>query len=232
MKFHSKERRIMNIFDKIREKVKFEDELPAEMLDSFKYNNYACPFCGHESFRIYNNRMAKCHSDGCKWSGDVTQFYADKRNISKDVAVKELCLKYDIDYDRNYESLVNDATYILTAKNYDDFYGLASNTEIINEYKFHRGSFNKIWSLNHFDEEGQYVSKDFYYKAMVAIRNHLPWDEIEFFLPTPKVIHALKKKIKQESVHYFKDKFDELSLLKLIGKQQRKARRAREALYG
>jgi hypothetical protein len=55
-----------------------------------RYELYKCPFCGHMSFKVYDDARAYCHTETCKWSGSATNLYAEVKGMEQKDALLEL----------------------------------------------------------------------------------------------------------------------------------------------
>jgi len=219
----------MGIFETIKEKASIAYEF--DIQHTLRYGTYDCPLCGRHSFSIYEDGGSHCHSDDCGLTGDVIILYEKIHNVDRAEAVRELCIKYNIQIEHTVKTdgnkftrLKDDMVFLLSCNYYDCFRGTKSNRVIANEYGLHQGSFDKVWNRKFLEERGQDISTNFYYKAMKAIRSYFSDKELSLFRPDARLVKRMEIQVEREAFLKFGDHFDELSLFRLTRKLSKKAR--------
>lgn len=170
--------------------------------------NYHCPFCNKDSFTIYPDQKAYCHT--CEWSGDVLKFYQDTKQVSKEQAYKELGVAFGQNkvklksqtYQEAKLALAKDLEFLAWFRMYEGFYDKPDKIDrkmLADKAGISVGKLSKV--IN-----GQIGNPVSFRKTLAALRTSIPLEQFKKDL-------ALKEK-------YFERIIDDEKMGEVVKKYQ------------
>lgn len=136
--------------------LKFESVMDLLNLDMRqKYGNYTCPFCDEESFTVYPDQKAYCHTKSCQWSGNALQLFCDIEKVSIHDAYKSLSIALDKKFIQPVEqtygeakaSLAKDLEFLAWVRMYLAFYdrpAITGRAMLQKKAGLSKGEFSKV----------------------------------------------------------------------------------------
>lgn len=123
-----------------------------------KNGNIRCPFCGKNSFRIYDDtQKGYCHNKSCRFNGNALDFCMKYENCSKDEAYQKLINMLRKNeksilqtYNDAFNELASDLNFLAWVRMYAAFYGNSrfNQKEFCKKLDITTSTFNKILNGN------------------------------------------------------------------------------------